>query len=64
MRSDGSLLGLARVLRASEHLLLLQVPIQVIECLLQDLIGCSEGGFMDNWVNGFLLDLYEDPLRF
>lgn len=60
----GSLLGLMRVLRASEHLLLLQVPIEVIECFLKDLIRRPESWFVSNRVDGFPLDLYQEALGF
>lgn len=58
------LLGLISVLRASEDLLLLQAPVEVIECFLKDLIGSPEGGFVGDGVDSFLLDLYQDPLGF
>ena len=50
--------------KASKNLLLLQAPIEVIECFLQDLIRCSEGRFMGNRIDRFLLDLHKDPLGF
>jgi len=49
------------VLRGSDDLLLLEVPIEVIECLLKDLIRCSEGWFVGDGVDCFLLDLHQDP---
>jgi len=61
-QSDGSLLGLRRVLRGSDDLLLLQVPIEVIKCFLQDFIRGPEGWFVGDGVDCFLLDLYQDPL--
>ena len=58
------LIGLMMPQKASKNLLLLQAPIEVIECFLQDLIRCSEGRFMGNRIDRFLLDLHKDPLGF
>jgi hypothetical protein len=49
---------------ASQDLPLLQAPVEVIEFFLQDLIGSSEGRLEGHGVDGFLLDLYQDPLGF
>jgi hypothetical protein len=55
----GWCLGLIRVLRISDVLLLLQLPLDVIECFLKDLLGCFEGWFLSDGVEGVLLNLYK-----
>lgn len=60
----GWCLSLIRVPRVSENLLLFHAPVEAIKFFLKDLFACSEVRFMDNGVDGFLLDVYQDLLGF